>query len=179
MTQRNRNHAGLIAPPGGEPVTLRPAAQDDRAFLRALYGSTRAEELAPVPWSDEQKHAFIAQQFDAQDQHYHQHYPDAAFDVITSGGVPIGRLYVARGSDEIRIIDIALVDAWRSRGVGSALIRELQDEARASTLPLRIHVERFNPALRLYERLGFTVLVDRGVYLFLEWMPLAASVEAV
>jgi hypothetical protein len=34
---------------------------------------------------------------------------------------------------------------------------------------VRIHVERQNPALALYERLGFRLLEDRGVYLFLEW----------
>jgi hypothetical protein len=39
----------------------------------------------------------------------------------------------------------------------------------AAGKPLRIHVERFNPALRLYERLGFRQIDDRGVYLFLEW----------
>ena len=33
---------------------------------------------------------------------------------------------------------------------------------------MTIHVERFNPALRLYERLGFSVAEDKGVYLLLE-----------
>ena len=45
----------------------------------------------------------------------------------------------------------------------------LQSEAVAAGKPLRIHVERFNPALRLYERLGFRQIDDRGVYLFMEW----------
>jgi ribosomal protein S18 acetylase RimI-like enzyme len=37
--------------------------------------------------------------------------------------------------------------------------------------PVRIHVEKQNPALRLYTRLGFTPIADRGVYWFLEWSP--------
>jgi ribosomal protein S18 acetylase RimI-like enzyme len=53
--------------------------------------------------------------------------------------------------------------------VGTLLLRELQDEAAASGRSLSIHVERFNPALRLYERLGFQLLEDKGVYLLLEW----------
>ena len=48
-------------------------------------------------------------------------------------------------------------------------MRALQAEAAASRKPLRIHVERFNPALRLYERLGFKQIADRGVYWFMEW----------
>ena len=49
------------------------------------------------------------------------------------------------------------------------LLRGLQSEAAAAGKPLRIHVERFNPALRLYERLGFRLVEDHGLYLFLEW----------
>lgn len=160
-------------------TTLRPVTPGDRAFLCALYGSTRADELALVPWSDAQKRAFIAQQFDAQDRYYREHYATASFDVIVASGEPAGRLYVLRGAEEIRIVDIALVHAWRNRGVGSALICKLQGEARALGLPLRIHVERSNPALRLYERLGFTLLADRGVYLFLEWAPRVAAFATV
>ena len=74
-----------------------------------------------------------------------------------------------RWSDEIRIVDIALLPAYCNRGLGTTLVRALQAEAAASGKPLRIHVERFNPALRLYERLGFRQIEDKGVYLFLEW----------
>lgn len=179
MTQWEWSSAGRVAIAGAEPVTLRAVTPDDRPFLCALYGSTRAEELAPVPWSDEDKQAFVAMQFEAQDRHYHEHYAGATFDVILVGGEPAGRLYVARGENEIRIVDIALLPECCNRGIGGTLVRGLQDEARASGRPLRIHVERFNPALRLYERLGFTAIADRGVYLFLEWTPRAASLEAV
>ena len=98
-----------------------------------------------------------------------EHYPDTSFDVIVLDGQPVGRLYVARWPDEIRIVDIALLPACCNRGLGTTLVRALQAEAAASRKPLRIHVERFNPALRLYERLGFRQIADRGVYLFMEW----------
>ena len=81
--------------------------------------------------------------------------PGASFDVIVVDGQPVGRLYVARWSDEIRIVDIALLSDYCNRGIGTTLLRGLQSEAAAAGKPLRIHVERFNPALRLYERLGF------------------------
>jgi ribosomal protein S18 acetylase RimI-like enzyme len=152
-----------------EAITLRPVSPADEPFLREVYSSTRTEELAPVPWDDEQKAAFLRMQFDAQHRYYHEVYPNGAFDVILIEGQPAGRLYVNRGPDEINIIDIAILPAYRNRRIGSHLIGALQTEAALARKPLRIHVERFNPALRLYERLGFQQIADRGVYLYLEW----------
>jgi GNAT superfamily N-acetyltransferase len=152
-----------------EAITLRSVSPADETFLCEVYSSTRTEELAPVPWSDEQKTAFLRMQFVAQHQYYQEHYPTAAFDVILVAGQPAGRLYVHRGADEVRIVDIAMLPLWRNRGVGTRLIGALQTEAALARKPLRIHVERLNPALSLYERMGFHEIEDRGVYLFLEW----------
>jgi ribosomal protein S18 acetylase RimI-like enzyme len=52
--------------------------------------------------------------------------------------------------------------------VGTSLLRDLLAEAEAMGKRVTIHVEHFNPALRLYRRLGFTEVADRGVYLLLE-----------
>ena len=152
-----------------EAITLRTVRAADEPFLRDVYSSTRAEELAQVPWDDQQKAAFLRMQFDAQDRYYREVYPNGAFDVILIEGEPAGRLYVNRGPDEVRIIDIAMLPAYRNRRIGTHLIGALQAEAALARKPLRIHVERFNPAMRLYERLGFQPIADRGVYLFLEW----------
>jgi ribosomal protein S18 acetylase RimI-like enzyme len=152
-----------------EAITLRPVSSEDRTFLYEVYASTRAEELSVVPWDDAQKAAFLLMQFNAQDTYYHDQYPNGAFDVILIEGEPAGRLYVNRGPDEMRIIDIAMLPAYRNRRIGTHLIGALQTEAALARKPLRIHVERFNPALRLYERLGFQQIADAGVYLFMEW----------
>jgi ribosomal protein S18 acetylase RimI-like enzyme len=101
--------------------------------------------------------------------HYQQHYADAEFLIILSYGVPIGRLYVARWKDEMRIVDISLLPQYRNAGIETKILRDLMAEAEAADKPIRIHVEKFNPALRLYEGLGFTAIEDKGVYLFLEW----------
>ena len=69
---------------------------------------------------------------------------------------------------EIRRVDIALLPPSRHAGIGSALRRDLLAAAHQA---VRIHVEKFNPALRLYERLGFAPIEDKGVYLFMEWAP--------
>jgi ribosomal protein S18 acetylase RimI-like enzyme len=124
-----------------------------------------------VPWDDAQKDAFVRQQFDAQDAYYREHYDDATFDVVEVDGEPAGRLYVARWEDEIRIMDIALLPEHRGTGVGTRLLRELLAEGTRSGKRVSIHVEKQNPALRLYERLGFAAVADRGVYLLLEAGP--------
>jgi GNAT superfamily N-acetyltransferase len=161
--------AGAGRPLAEATISLRPIGPGDEAFLSAVYASTREPELAAVAWDAAQKAAFLQMQFAAQHAYYQEHYQDAAFDVILVEGRPAGRLYVNRAADEIRIVDIALLPDWCNRGIGSALVGALQAEAAASGKPLRIHVERFNPALRLYERLGFRQIEDRGVYLFMEW----------
>jgi ribosomal protein S18 acetylase RimI-like enzyme len=156
---------------------LRAATPEDEQFLREVYAGTRAEELARTPWSAEQKRAFIDQQFAAQDAHYRRHYPTAQHLIIEVQDVPAGRLYVDRWEKEIRIVDIAMLPEYRRAGVGTKLLRELQDEARKAGKVLTIHVEKFNLALRLYQRLGFRQIEDKGVYLFLEWKAEMARAE--
>lgn len=159
------------------PPTLRPIVPADEPFLRRLYASTRAAEMAIVPWTDGQKAAFLAQQFEAQDADYRRSYPSASFLVVEADGSPAGRLIVERRRDEIGLLDVSLLPEKRDRGLGGALIGELIEESRRDGKPLRIHVERFNRALTLYARLGFRLLSDLGVYYLLEWreVPSAAS----
>ena len=153
-------------------IALRPNRGSDRDFLYRVYAGTRTEELAVVPWSETEKAAFFKQQFEAQHSCYQKQFPDAAFQVIERSGERIGRLYIDRREDEIGIIDIALLPAHRRAGIGGALLREILEEAAAACKRVRIHVERNNPALGLYHRLGFVEIDDLGVYLLLEWSPL-------
>src|SRR3954452_19245298 len=134
-------------------ISLRPVTAEDDSFLAGVYASTRADELAVTGWSDDEKALFCRRQFDAQSAHYRENYPGAALQVIENAGVPIGRLYVAHWEREIRIMDIALLPEHRGSGIGTKLLRELQEEARTAGKSLTIHVERFNPALALYQRL--------------------------
>ncbi len=154
-------------------IALRPAGPGDLAFLSRVYASTRAEELAPLGWSAEQQAAFLGQQFAAQHHHYTTHYQGASFQVILVGGEPAGRLYVARWPGEIRIVDIALLPEFRGVGAGSRLLADLLAEADQAGKLVSIHVEKFNPALRLYERLGFARAADREVYWLMERAPRA------
>ncbi len=147
---------------------------EDAPFLERLYASTRADELARVDWSDAQKADFCRAQFGAQHAHYQAHYPNAAFEIIERNGGPAGRLYVDRWEKEIRLVDLALLPEFRGLGIGTLLLGELAAEADSVAKDLTVHVERFNPALRIYERTGFQFAEDKGVYLFLRRPPVVA-----
>lgn len=158
-----------------DAVTLRPAADADYDFLRRLYHSTRAEEMKQFPFTDEQKAAFLDQQFAAQHQYYTQHYPTCERNLIVVRDEPVGRLWTDEWGDQIRIVDIALMPEWRGRGLGESLVRDVLTRGERVGKPVTIHVEGFNPALRMYERLGFQNVHTNGVYYLMKWTPSQAN----
>ena len=153
-------------------ITLRPVGADDYDFLVEVYGSTRTEELALVPWTTEQQQIFVRSQFAAQQDHYAKKYPAASHDIIVFDGRAVGRLYVARLDHEIRIVDITVLPAERNAGIGSYLIKQLLDEANRSGKLTRIYVEEFNPSLRLFERLGFSPSEQHGIHRLMQCNPI-------
>ena len=150
-------------------LTFRRISDADLPFLARVYASTRTEELASTPWSDAQKAAFLAMQFRAQHADYQTNYPEADWLVIMRSGEDIGRLYLDRWPSQHCIIDIAFLAEHRGQGLGEALLRDLMDEAAACGKTVMIYVEKFNPAMRLYHRLGFVTEEDKGVYDLMRW----------
>lgn len=149
--------------------TLRAEQPDDESFVYQLFAETRFAEIAPLPWTQSQKVAFLHHQFTLQMTHYRTHYSTAAFTIVQLGSHPIGRLYVDRTSPEIRVIDITLAAGYRNLGIGRGLLQALLAEAKATGRIVRLHVERSNPAWRLYQRLDFREIREQGIYLEMEW----------
>jgi GNAT superfamily N-acetyltransferase len=152
-------------------LTLRPIREEDRGFLRQVYASTRAEEMTLLNWTESEKADFLQMQFEAQDRYYHDQFREARYDIIELDAHPIGRLYVDRRTEAIRIIDIALLPEHRNRGFGSRLLKDLMAVASQTGQPVNIHVELNNPAISLYLRLGFVAIEDHGLYRLMEWKP--------
>jgi GNAT superfamily N-acetyltransferase len=154
--------------------SLRPMQPDDQAFSCQVYASTRQEEMALVNWPPEQKEAFLRMQFEAQTEHYRLHYPTAEYFIILSGDRPVGRLLLERSPEQLLIMDITILPEFRNSGTGTAILRDLMDEASRSGVPLVLRVEFFNPAIRLYSRIGFVKTRDvNGVYSEMVWTPVA------
>ena len=155
----------------GAGVTLRPATDADYEFMRRLYASTREAEMAHFPFDEAEKRTFLDAQFAAQFAHYGTHYPTCERNIIECDSVPAGRLWIDEWRDQIRLVDIALIAECRGRGIGTTLLRQVMDRGAAAGKPVTIHVETFNPALRLYERLGFEPIDTNGAYLLMRWTP--------
>jgi GNAT superfamily N-acetyltransferase len=158
----------------GDPgaITLRPIQEDDGPLLFRVYASTREVERDAWQWENEAWDAFLRMQFEAQRRHYSIHFPDAVQSIVLRAGEPAGRTWVYRSTEEIRLLDIAILPEHRRCGIGTHLIRQLQDEARQAAVPLHHSVEFGNPgARRLYERLGFVAVQTHGMHTLMEWHP--------
>lgn len=152
-------------------ISYRPIREKDQDFLCQLYISTRLGELEPTGWTMEEKVKFLSQQFQFQHKDYMKNYKHAQFEIILVEGKDAGRLYVDRREDDIRIIDIALLPSFRRKGIGSRIMNRLIAEADEKKLSVSLHVEQNNPAMGLYERLGFERGKLEGVYFFMSRPP--------
>jgi ribosomal protein S18 acetylase RimI-like enzyme len=157
-------------------VALRPAAAEDEPLLLEIYASTRADELAQIPWAEAQREAFLRMQLAARDRSYRMYYQGLEDSVILFENRPAGRLLVVRGREEYRLADIALLPEYRRAGLGTALVKELMSEAGRRGLPLRLQVEKSNAhARRLYERLGFATTGENDTHFQMEYWPTEAG----
>lgn len=156
---------------GRTDLNLRPVEMGDEDFVYRVYASTRSDEMALVDWSDEQKEAFLRHQVGAQTAHYKIHYPNAEYHVIQRGDVALGRLITERSEDSILVIDIALLHEFRNAGIGTILMKDLMAQAVQENRYVLLRVEFFNPARRLYSRLGFIQEREFSIYHEMVWRP--------
>jgi GNAT superfamily N-acetyltransferase len=150
-------------------VLLRPACAADDDFLYTLYCSTRQREMAAWGLDAGQSQMLLKMQFTSQQAQYRSQFPAADHDIILLDGQPIGRVMVNRSPEQNTGVDIALLPERRSKGIGGELIQALLDEAARDGKPFHIHVEKTNPAVHLYNRLGFATIADTGAHLVMEW----------
>jgi ribosomal protein S18 acetylase RimI-like enzyme len=150
-------------------ISLRPAHDDDDAFVFALFAQTRRAQFAALGWPSEQLDVLLHQQYDFRRRGYGESYPDAADRVIEIGPEAVGRLLTARLEGRITIIDIAVADRCRGTGIGGAVLALVQGEAAALGADVILQVDVDNPAQRLYTRLGFEVAADHGLYREMRW----------
>lgn len=152
-------------------IALERAHPEDEAFLFAVYASTRVQEMALTGWLPAQQEQFLRMQFEAQTRSYRIQFPNADHWVVRGNGIAAGRMVVSRAEEEILLIDIALLPEHRGKKIGSLLMDRLQEEAWQAGKTVHVHVERFNPALRWYERLGFKPVGEGEIYLEMVWQP--------
>jgi ribosomal protein S18 acetylase RimI-like enzyme len=149
-------------------IQLRPASSEDAEFLYRVYCTTREQEMAMVPWTHEQREAFLRMQFAAQQSDYSKRFPDARQTIIVADDVDVGRFHTVEVNDEIKILDITVLPNHRGNGIGSFIIREVQTNAQRSDKRVVIYVESFNPSVSFFEKRGFEKIENAGIYFLLE-----------
>ena len=154
---------------------LRDALPSDRAFLLALYTSTRADEFAQLGWPVEMERAFMKMQFEAQRGDYERRHPGARCQIVELRGCPVGRLWVAEDARSLTVLDISLVAELRGQGLGSECLRRVLRRADAAGLDVELQVVRGNPAQHLYERLGFRPIGEGDVRVAMVRKPTPAA----
>jgi ribosomal protein S18 acetylase RimI-like enzyme len=131
---------------------LRPAAPADAGFELQLYASTRSELL---PLGQEVFDGLVGAQFRVHTASVEREHPNADRQIVVVGETPVGRLVVDFTGEYVEVIDVALLPAARRHGVGTAVLGQVLADADRARRTARLHVERSNPATRLFERLGF------------------------
>lgn len=152
-------------------IELRPVQVKDESFIETVYGSTREDELKRTNWPEQQKKTFIIMQSMAQSAEYKTKFPGAAFQVIVYKKKDAGRFYIWEGDKEIRLIDITLLPAFRRKGIGAFLLKELIKKSNKVQKKISLHVEPNNPALYLYSNLGFIRIKNNGRHYYMEREP--------
>jgi GNAT superfamily N-acetyltransferase len=149
-----------------ENLLLRIANVDDELFLQELFSDVRSVEFTQFGFPLEQLKPLIAMQYNAQTQSYKLQYPNAEHSIIELNNEKIGRLLVNREAKNVFLIDIAILHNFRGQGFGSFLLEKLKSEA--ESVGLSVYKTNFG-AIKLYEKHGFTVIKDDGMYLEMEW----------
>jgi GNAT superfamily N-acetyltransferase len=146
-------------------LALRPARAEDVAFLFELFLDARAVEFSHLPLHGAERHLLMRMQFEAQQRGYAIRFPASEDAIVWCGTRPVGRLWLMRTQDEIRVLDVALLSEKRGAGIGSSLLRQVLQEGK----PVRLSVARTNlRAFELYRRLGFVIAGQNDVFLEME-----------
>ena len=154
------------------PVTLRPATEQDDAFLYDLFKAVRMPDFAHVTLPPEQLEGLMKMQYAGQKFSYSTQYPGPGHDIVLLDGVPVGRIWMSRSDSEHLLVDIALLPAVQNRGIGGALLHDVLAAAKQAGVPVKCSVAVTNPgSLRFHQRLGFQIVARDELYYELERQP--------
>lgn len=137
-------------------LQLRPAQPADEPWQRQLFANLRGLDpalLAACP-------PLLEQQWQLQQRAFMNDYPEAQTWLVLSANRAIGVVTLHRGASEWRLLEIGLEPDCRGQGIGQRLLQALVQFADTQGQTLALAVMRQNPALRLYQRLGFVALAE-------------------
>lgn len=151
-------------------LAVRPALPQDEIFLWELYRAVRGPQFDLTQLTAEQKEHLLRMQFRAQWSSYTEQYPNSCYHVVLIDSKPCGRLWVAPVSTGLHLVDIAMHPSVQSKGVGTVIVKQVQQEAQRLRVSVTSIVDRMNPgSLRFHQRLGFQITREDLLNYYLEW----------
>lgn len=148
----------------------RPETERDAEFRFELFCRSRAANEDFSFLDAVARQVLLRQQFVGRNASYRARFPDARWEIVELDGLPIGGVITDHAADAIVVVDLAILPEWRGIGIGSSLLGEICDTARAAGAAVRLSVFSSNVgALRLYRHLGFTPVAQSEIHLELEW----------
>jgi ribosomal protein S18 acetylase RimI-like enzyme len=147
----------------GNTTALVPAGPEDSPWIEALQRGILAEALAGIP--EPQLGPLLELQLRSQDQQYRRDWPGASSFLIMAGANRVGRILLHEGAQRDHLVDISILHEFRNAGIGTQALQLLISRAESRSNDLCLRVAASNPALALYQRLGFEIVADAGVYL--------------
>jgi GNAT superfamily N-acetyltransferase len=148
---------------------VQAATPEDESFLKELYSDVRATEFSPLNLPEPALAQLMDMQYRAQKSGYAEQFPGAESSIVWVGPYRVGRMLVSAGAAAIHLIDIALLGPFRGHGIGSGLIEGLCRRALEADVPVRLTVRTNNPAMNLYQRLGFIPRSQTAIDIDMEW----------
>lgn len=155
------------------PYRFRPIAAGDAAFVRALFHATLRAQMPfhLTALADADVEALLDQQLAAQTEHYRSNYPQAETSIVEHPDGPVARLVIVEFDDEVRLGDLMVVPGHRKRGLCSYIMDRHVELGLATGRPIRLHVEKPNPAVSLYVRKHFAIVADLNSHWLMEYRP--------
>jgi ribosomal protein S18 acetylase RimI-like enzyme len=143
-------------------TSLRTARQDDYGFALDLYlESTRPLLLDLGRWDETRILDRFAEGWTPEQTR-----------MICAAGARIGFIQVSESASTVHIDQLHIVAPFRSRGIGSRLIRDVMRRARDAGKTVGLNVIRGNlRAIALYRRLGFDTATEDEEKIQMRWSP--------
>ena len=153
-------------------LAVRPALPQDEIFLYELFVATRGQMFEHAPITPAQREHLLRMQFQAQLSSYAQQFPHSCYHLVLLDSKPVGRLWFAPVEGGFYLVDIGVHPSVQSKGLGTAIVKQLQSEAQKAKLPIRSTIDRVNQgSLRFHRRLGFNIVREDELNYFVEWTP--------
>jgi len=153
------------------PYRFRAMAESDAPFVRQLYHATLREQMPfhLTRISEPELVALLDAQLAAQTGHYRDNHPQAEVAIVEHPDGPVARLIIVEFADEVRLGDIMVVPAHRRHGLCSYVMDSYVAQGLATGRAIRLHVEKWNPAVALYRRKRFEVVEDLNSHWLMEF----------